>query len=816
MKTRKILKSLLVLTLLLAMLPIGAITSNASDLAMTYSEELYKIGLWKGTVANADPPVFDLDKSFTRIEAIVMVIRLTGQEAAALATTGDSVFPDVTGWAVPYANFAYNAGISLGTGNGQFTPARLTTFQEFTIMLLRALGYNDSQGDFDWQKAVEFAVDIGLFTQGEADGFAVGSYLRGDTVFGIVNALLLNVKSSNKTLLDTLVEKGVISAADAAAFVAAVMNAGDDGDLVVFALPGGYGGTVSFNGSVDIALYSQKGAVISYKVDGGAQLTYSGGLTVDKACTIECWATKAGEDSPVTKLVFADSDKLKVDNYGQIIGSDYPVKIPEGTTADQLKALWASDEAWLATFKRPETWNEWGGLMGTKESMGFNVTGFYHIENKEDLATGQIRSYLVDPAGCLSFNISACVTDDNESFTVTSGRENVYQWLPDKTNPLYANAYRSWGGYETFSFFAANWAHKNNKPYNKPEFLSQAAKRLKDLGFTGIGAWSPSDIDDYMPDFLWLSPTDIRIGDTKYYDVFHPDFEPGLDANFSWIAANKDRKNVIGYLFDNERGYNNIRNAVLSQTSLDSGVKRKFIEMMQDKYASIDDFNAVWNKSFASWDEARTTSFTTPSVTEAIADFYMFSDEYFSTLYRLVAQYAKKYDPNHMVMGERLLVGDSQTKRLFQSIAYGSRYLDAISFNYYTTDPNMELLAEMYEHSEHTPFLLSEFHWRDMTTGFGFPSGGTIDETVKGLRYRNYVEKSAASGVVIGVTWFTYMDQAPTGRYFEGTSGEAFAIGFFNVVDRPYRTFIGHVTETNYRIYDVIQGNVPPFLYTTD
>ena len=87
------------------------------------------------------------------------------------------------------------------------------------------------------------------------------------------------------------------------------------------------------------------------------------------------------------------------------------------------------------------------------------------------------------------------------------------------------------------------------------------------------------------------------------------------------------------------------------------------------------------------------------------------------------------------------------------------------------------------------------------------------NQTERGLAYRNYVEQSAATGHVVGIEWFLALDQACTGRFFEGFNGEAANTGLVNVADRPYREFLTEVMKTNESVYDVLLGSRPPFAF---
>jgi hypothetical protein len=84
------------------------------------------------------------------------------------------------------------------------------------------------------------------------------------------------------------------------------------------------------------------------------------------------------------------------------------------------------------------------------------------------------------------------------------------------------------------------------------------------------------------------------------------------------------------------------------------------------------------------------------------------------------------------------------------------------------------------------------------------------DQKERGLAYRNYVEQAAATGFIVGVQWFSAIDQAATSRFFDG---EAANIGMINVADRPYKDMLAEMMKTNYDLLPVILGQRPAFAY---
>ena len=112
------------------------------------------------------------------------------------------------------------------------------------------------------------------------------------------------------------------------------------------------------------------------------------------------------------------------------------------------------------------------------------------------------------------------------------------------------------------------------------------------------------------------------------------------------------------------------------------------------------------------------------------------------------------------------------------------------------------------------PLIFSEFYFS--STGDSGLTGGGKDvssQLERGLAYRHYVEQAAALGYVVGMEWFTLVDQATTGRWFEKYNGEAANTGLIAVTDRPWQAMLAEMMKTNYGIYEVFCGARAPFVF---
>lgn len=124
------------------------------------AEVLSQLNILKG-----DEDGFRLDSYPTRIEAVIIMLRLTGSEQTALEKNLHHPFSDVPDWAGAYAGYAYASSITSGVSENEFGTDEPLTADQFAAFALRALGYDDANGDFDVDSALKFAYDKKSFPQ---------------------------------------------------------------------------------------------------------------------------------------------------------------------------------------------------------------------------------------------------------------------------------------------------------------------------------------------------------------------------------------------------------------------------------------------------------------------------------------------------------------------------------------------------------------------------------------------------------------------------------------------------------------------------
>ena len=188
-----------------AMLTASAFAANYTNCA----DSLHEMGLFQGTQNG-----YDLDRTPTRAEAAVMLVRLLGKEAEAKALTYTAPFTDLKGWEKPYVQYLYSNGLANGTNRTTFNPTGKCTAQMYAVFLLRALGYSDT-ADFSYANAIGIAREQGIYDTGIIN---VQNFLRDDAAAASYTVLSVSPKNSEGTLLDQLVGENAITEADAKSY----------------------------------------------------------------------------------------------------------------------------------------------------------------------------------------------------------------------------------------------------------------------------------------------------------------------------------------------------------------------------------------------------------------------------------------------------------------------------------------------------------------------------------------------------------------------------------------------------------------------
>ena len=193
-----------------------ALAAEPAD-AEEAARELAALGLLIGTGQG-----FALEEPCGRLQGATLFTRLLGREEAATATTRPHPFMDITAdnWAAPYVAYLYNQGLAYGVAYNEYGLGPMRPHQ-FATFCLRALDYTEGSvnSDFQWSESLDYMVEKGIISGRERNRLAATAlFRRGDGVLLAYATLSAEVKEGGQTLLQRLVEQGVVTAEQAADF----------------------------------------------------------------------------------------------------------------------------------------------------------------------------------------------------------------------------------------------------------------------------------------------------------------------------------------------------------------------------------------------------------------------------------------------------------------------------------------------------------------------------------------------------------------------------------------------------------------------
>ena len=194
------------LSLLLALVTALSLCAPAlaadADYATEVADALHAAGLFSGTGTRSDgTPIYDLDSTATRAQAVTMLVRVLGKEAEAQTGTYTTPFTDVPDWAKGYVGYAYTAKLTNGVAADAFGSQMTVSAVQYLTFVLIALGY-ESGTDFMWNTSYTLAEELGIIDAGEWR--ANETFTRGDMAVISYKALLTAKKGGSKTLAKTL------------------------------------------------------------------------------------------------------------------------------------------------------------------------------------------------------------------------------------------------------------------------------------------------------------------------------------------------------------------------------------------------------------------------------------------------------------------------------------------------------------------------------------------------------------------------------------------------------------------------------------
>lgn len=194
----------MVLVLLISMISIGVYAEEEGKY-ITQAEALKAVGVFKGTGSG-----FELTRAPSRVEGGVMFVRLLGGEPEAMANHYEHPFNDVPGWANDYVGYLWHHKLTTGVSENMFGSDDPMLAKSYATFLLRALGYDDSAGDFSWGQALSKANEIGLIDSMVLTDLNSSTFLRDHVAKLSYDVLMQSLKSGQQSLAEKLVADGAL------------------------------------------------------------------------------------------------------------------------------------------------------------------------------------------------------------------------------------------------------------------------------------------------------------------------------------------------------------------------------------------------------------------------------------------------------------------------------------------------------------------------------------------------------------------------------------------------------------------------------
>lgn len=471
---------LLILCLVLLFLPQAAFAATKQDTA--YADSLYQLGVFYGTDQG-----YDLDRAPTRAESTAMLVRMLGAEDQSRQLENASIpFSDVPQWALGYAAYAYENGLVAGISDTRFGASLSTTAQMYTVFMLRALGYTESQGDFTYSQAMSFAQSIGLLDEDLAGQLSSSSFTRADAVRLTYEALRFPVKDSSLLLVEKLAGEGKLSQDKVSRFLETIISSQDNRqELRISQIANQRESVVLLEGSVSDGLRQGSGVILStdgliltnYHVIEGLQsmaVTFNDGSVYEGEVYVEDYDADLDlaliriDREELTPVTIGDSDQLSIGDTVVAIGSPYGLQntVSEGIISSirdselQITAAISSGSSGGALF------NAYGELVGITYagvSQGQNL-GFAIPINLLDTLDQRLHQSLSE----FSQQLAQALAPQNLTLVAKQDNSIYLQWDPVENADYYLLYYRtsSEDAYKVFTNYGFPYRFSHGSDYS--------------------------------------------------------------------------------------------------------------------------------------------------------------------------------------------------------------------------------------------------------------------------------------------------------------------------------------------------------------
>ena len=360
-------------------------------------------------------------------------------------------------------------------------------------------------------------------------------------------------------------------------------------------------------------------------------------------------------------------------------------------------------------------------------------------------------------------------------------------------------------GTDTAKYDSANPSYSSEKLFaNKNAWVHDTLGKLKKWNFNSLGGWSdhatisPIAGSDRIPYFLVLHLGAYDMA--PWHDLFAPQMRDAVDkaARDQIEKVAKDTM-LVGYFSDNELGWwDDTLLASYWKMPVGSPGKSRLLSVFRRHYANdISRIKLDWITTAKSFDEfAAESSVKVRTGGNAGQMLNAWTFEMGSFYYKLMHDTIRKYDRNHLILGDRYC--QYFTLPIVKAAA---PYVDVISTNFgseWNDGQPSHFFLDTLHRASGKPVVITEFYMCAMenrsgnkNSSGGFPIVQT--QFQRANSFKRYVTTVASLPYVVGAHWFQFYDEPMKGR----GDGENYNMGLVDTAGVPYEELTSAAASLN-------------------
>ena len=317
-------------------------------------------------------------------------------------------------------------------------------------------------------------------------------------------------------------------------------------------------------------------------------------------------------------------------------------------------------------------------------------------------------------------------------------------------------------------------------------------QKFHSWGINTLGGWSESErFDSSIPyvEVLHLGSYDKA----PWHDLFSPECQTVIsNAAKDLIPKHSTHTNLIGFFTDNELGWwDDTLFVTYFGLTKEAPGKLALVESLKKTYKSqFKLFQADWKSTARSFDQLLSEKrICLRPGTMGVRAVHDFNGLLASKYYQLVHDLVRKYDPYHLILGDRYC----QYYNL-ETVKASVPWIDVVSTNSgsdWTDGTYSPFFFETLHRITQKPVMITEFYFSAMENRTGNRNSGDAFPKVKSqaqraIGFKNCLKQLASMPFIIGAHWFQFNDEPPKGR----GDGEDWNFGLVDIHGVPYTEMI--------------------------